>query len=478
MSGSHVDVEELEKIPVFAELAADQRAWLAEHGEVTDYESGESVFELGHVAEHMFAVLEGAIEIVFNVGGQLVPFVTQRPGTVSGLLPFSRMRSFSGSGRAVGPTRLYRLHQSFFDEMLHRAPTLGPVLVSMMTDRVRETTRLAQQREKMMALGKLSAGLAHELNNPATAVRRDADALDQQLARLPELTRMLLVHGIDAEALGRGGAWLAAWARGTARAASEAASEATTPGALERSRLEQQVGVWLDERGVNESWLLVEPLVGAGLSPDHLCQLTDGVAAAALSDFVTWFTAIIGAQTLARDIRVASGRMTELVGSVKVYSHMDRAGDRERTDLREGIDSTLVMLGHKLKRKHITLERDYAPDLPAVSAFAGELNQVWTNLADNAIDAMPDDGVLRVETARDGGTAVVRVVDNGAGIPPEIQARIFEAFFTTKPIGEGTGLGLDIVQRIVAQQHGGTVDVESAPGRTVFTVRLPIDPNG
>ena len=473
MSGSDVDVDELKKIPAFAELAADQLAWLAGHGEVTEYESGESVFQLGHVAEHMIAVLEGAIEIVFSVGGQLVPFVTQRPGTVSGLLPFSRMRSFSGSGRALGQTRLYRLHQSFFDEMLHRAPTLGPVLVSMMTDRVRETTRLAQQREKMMALGKLSAGLAHELNNPATAVGRDADALDEQLARLPELTRMLLVHGIDAEALARAGAWLAAWAQGATGAASPAAA-----GALERSRLEQQIGSWLDERGVSESWMLVEPLVGAGLSLDHLCQLTDGVAAEALSDFITWFTAIVGAQTLARDIRAASGRITELVGSVKVYSHMDRAGDRERTDLREGIDSTLVMLGHKLKRKNIMLERNYASDLPPVSAFAGELNQVWTNLADNAIDAMSDGGVLRLETARDGGTAVVRVVDNGAGIPADIQSRIFEAFFTTKPIGEGTGLGLDIVQRIVAQQHGGKVDVESAPGRTVFTVRLPIDPNG
>ncbi|MEO8259990.1 MAG: ATP-binding protein [Acidobacteriota bacterium] len=474
MSGSPVDVEELKRIPAFAELNADQLAWLAGHGEVTEYESGESVFELGHVAEHMIAVLGGAIEIVFNVGGQLVPFTTQRQGTVSGLLPFSRMRAFSGSGRAVGPTRLYLMHQSFFDEMLHRAPSLGPVLVSMMTDRVRETTRLAQQREKMMALGKLSAGLAHELNNPATAVRRDAAALDEHLGRLPELTRMLLVHGVDAAALARAGAWLAA----SAGSATSAVSETAAPGALERSRLEQDIGAWLDERRVNESWLLVEPLVGAGLSPDHLCRLTDGVADDALSDFVTWFTAMIAAQNLARDIRAASGRITELVGSVKVYSHMDRAGDRERTDLREGIDSTLVMLGHKLKRKNIRLERDYAPDLPPVRALAGELNQVWTNLADNAIDAMPDQGVLRVETARDGGTAVVRVVDSGVGIPPELQSRIFEAFFTTKPIGEGTGLGLDIVQRIVAQQHGGRVDVESAPGRTVFTVRLPIDPNG
>ena len=172
VSDSRVDVEELKRIPVFAELNADQLAWLAYHGGVCEYEAGESVFELGHVAEHMLAVLDGAIEIVFSVGGQLVPFVTQRQGTVSGLLPFSRMRSFSGSGHAVGRTRLYRLHQSFFDEMLHVAPSLGPVLVAMMTDRVRDTTRLAQQREKMMALGKLSAGLAHELNNPVTAVRR------------------------------------------------------------------------------------------------------------------------------------------------------------------------------------------------------------------------------------------------------------------------------------------------------------------
>jgi len=471
VSASHVNVEELKRIPAFAELTADQRVWLADHGEVSEYESGELVFEVGHVAEHMVAVLEGAIEIVFTIGGQLVPFVTQRQGAVSGLLPFSRMRSFSASGRAQGPTRLYRLHQSFFDEMLHVAPPLGPVLVSMMTDRVRETTRLAQQREKMMALGTLSAGLAHELNNPATAVRRDAAALGEQLARLPEITRLLLVHKIDVQALTAAGAWIATSSDGKPGARAEVA-----PGALERGRLEQAVGTWLDERGVGDSWLLVEPIVGAGLQPDDLSRLTDGIAAEALSDFITWVAAIIGAQNLARDIRAASGRITELVGSVKIYSHMDRASDRERTDLREGIDSTLVMLGHKLKRKNIRLERDYAADLPLVNAFAGELNQVWTNLADNAIDAMSDHGVLRIETARDGGTAVVRVVDNGAGIPPAVQPRIFEAFFTTKPQGEGTGLGLDIVQRIVAQQHGGRVDVESEPGRTVFTVRLPIDP--
>jgi signal transduction histidine kinase len=466
-----VDVEELKRVPVFSALTAEQRVWLADHGQVAEYEPGEPVFVLGDAAEHMIAVLEGAIEIVFSVGGQLVPFVTQRQGTVSGLLPFSRMRSFSGSGRAVGKTRLYRLHQLLFDEMLHIAPTLGPVLVSMMTDRVRETTRLAQQREKMMALGKLSAGLAHELNNPATAVRRDASTLDEQLARLPELTRALLVRGIDPQSLGRAQEWLGKWSTD---------ASGTNPDhrqtALARSGLEQDLVAWLEERGVAESWMLVEPIVDAGLTVDNLSSATDGIAPAALTDFIGWLVAIISARNLARDIRAASGRISELVGSVKIYSHMDRAGDRERTDLREGLDSTLVMLGHKLKRKNITLERSYDPGLPPVYAFAGELNQVWTNLADNAIDAMADRGVLRIETARDGATAVVRVIDNGMGIPLEMQSRIFEAFFTTKAPGEGTGLGLDIVQRIVAQQHGGTVDVESEPGRTAITVRLPIDP--
>ena len=246
MNGNRVDVEELKRIPAFAELTADQVAWLAEHGELAEYEAGELVFELGAVAEHLVAVLDGAIEVVFSIGGQMVPFVTQRQGTVSGLLPFSRMRSFSGSGRAVGATRLYRLHQSFFDEMLQRAPSLGPVLVSLMTDRVRESTRLAQQREKMMALGKLSAGLAHELNNPATAVRRDADALDEQLARLPELTRKLLVHGIDEQALVRAEAWLAAWSTRTA-----GRRPSSRPARWSAAVSNRQVGDWLDERGVD-----------------------------------------------------------------------------------------------------------------------------------------------------------------------------------------------------------------------------------
>jgi signal transduction histidine kinase len=462
---SRPSATELRAVPAFAELTDDQLAWLAAHGEVVEYEPGTIVFELGAAADHMAAVLEGAIEIYFNVGGQLVPFLMQRQGTLTGMLPFSRMRTYGGSGRAVGRTRLYRLHQSHFDAMLREAPLLGPRLVSLMTDRVRETTRLAQQREKMMALGKLAAGLAHEMNNPAAAVRRDAAALDEQLTRLPDLTLALLTSGVDA----------AAWQRASTLLAARAATPSAGTTALQRGRLEQEVGGWLDAQGVPDSWLLVDALVDAGVDLADLRGIADGLTPGAVRSLLTWLATALAARRLSRDIHTSSARISELVGSVKVYSHMDRSGDRERIDIREGLDSTLVMLGHKIKRKRIALEREYAADLPAVTAFPGELNQVWTNLADNAIDAMAEGGILRVETARDGRSAVVRIIDNGAGIPPEIQSRIFEAFFTTKPVGEGTGLGLEIAHRIVAQQHGGRIDVESRPGRTVFTVVLPID---
>ena len=219
--------------------------------------------------------------------------------------------------------------------------------------------------------------------------------------------------------------------------------------------------------------MLGHKLKRAGIGVEALESVAATVRAESLPPVIAWFEAIVSAQRLAADIHAASSRVSELVAAVKVYSHMDRAGVREPVRLQEGIDSTLVMLGHKLKRAGIGLERILAPDTPEIQAYPGELNQVWTNLLDNAIDAMPSGGTLRIEASRQGAMAVVRVIDSGTGIPPEIQPRIFEAFFTTKSVGEGTGLGLDIVQRIVVQQHGGRIDVESRPGRTAFTVRLP-----
>ncbi len=250
---------------------------------------------------------------------------------------------------------------------------------------------------------------------------------------------------------------------------------APTLDAMGRSRLEEALGEWLDEQGIAEAWTLAGALVDAGVTKADLETLGQQIPSGAVPSAVRWIETLVDATRLSLDIRAASARISELVQSVKTYSHMDRAGDKEAVDVREGLDSTLVMLGHKLKKKSLRLERDYAADLPKVTAYPGELNQVWTNLIDNAIDAAPEGGLIRIEAAADSATsAAVRVIDNGPGVPPEIQSRIFEPFFTTKPVGQGTGLGLDIVERIVVQQHGGKVELESQPGRTVFTVRLPV----
>jgi len=465
-------IDALRTVPIFSDLSAEQLEWLASHGSDEVHDDGAMLFTPGSEADSMTAILDGSIDVLLSIGGQMVPFLTQRAGVVTGLLPYSRLRTYPGSGQAVGRTRIYRLHQTQFDEMLRMAPGLGPRLVALMTDRVRETTRLTQQREKMMALGKLAAGLAHEINNPAAAAGRAASSLLEHLRRLPQLTARLNEGGSSDAGLPAAFALIIALAAEATPAGKPAAGAAIN--GRERSAREDALTAWMERHAIEESWLLADTFVEAGIGVDALETLASTVRPEALSSLVAWFEAIVATQRLAADIHAATARVSELVGAVKVYSHMDRAGVREGVKLQHGIDSTLVMLGHKLKRTGITLERAFDPGLPDIEAYPGELNQVWTNLIDNAIDAMPDGGTLRIETARDGSFVLVRIIDSGSGIPLEIQPRIFEAFFTTKPVGEGTGLGLDIVQRIVAQQHGGRIDVDSRPGRTMFTVRLPI----
>ncbi len=414
----------------------------------------------------MFVILEGALDLMFGVGGQLVPTFVQYAGEVTGLLPFSRMVKYSGVGRAAsgGPLRMLRIHKDRFGEMLARIPVLGQRLVATMTDRVRDSTRSIQQREKLTALGTLAAGLAHELNNPAAAVRRHAEALETRLGGLADLAADLCAMGLDGPSLR---------ALGTL---AESLRQRPAPifDALGRSRCEEAVGEWLDGRGVADAWVLAGALVDAGVTDADLESVARLVPAGAMPGAIRWIETLVDATRLAHDIRAASARISELVQSVKTYSHMDRAGNKDPIDLREGLDSTLVMLGHKLKKKNLRLEREYAENLPKVAAYPGELNQVWTNLIDNAIDAAPEGGLIRIEALLDSATsAAVRVIDNGPGVPVELQSRIFEPFFTTKPVGQGTGLGLDIVERIVVQQHGGKVELESQPGRTVFIVKLP-----
>ena len=457
-------MEELRGVPVFAGLPDEVLVWLAGEGEVLALPAGGRLITEGDPADQMFAVLSGAIQIFTVVGGQLVLFDTFRAGRVGGLLPYSRLTRYPGRGVAVEPSRIWRLGKEHFPEMLRRSPELGQGLVALMSDRVRESTRTQEQHEKMLALGKLAAGLAHELNNPAAAVRRAAASLRERLGALPGLTADLLASGLLPGDLLKAAALLDAVGK---------RPPAPPLSALARSEREDELADWLSERGAPAPGDSAEVLLDAGFAVPDL-ELLEKDVPERLPAVVGWIAAVAVAGRLAAEIASAAGRMSELVASVKTYSHLDRAPDKEPTDVREGIDSTLVMLAHELKVKAVRVVREYAPDLPAVTARPGELNQVWTNLLDNAIDALPaEGGELRVEAGREGDLVAVRVIDDGPGIPPAVQPRVFEPFFTTKEVGEGTGLGLDIVRRIV-RQHAGDVSVESRPGRTVFTVRLPV----
>jgi signal transduction histidine kinase len=456
--------EDLTVVPEFQDLESKDRQWLADHMEERRLEVGEAPFEPGAPADNMIVVIEGAVQILIPQGGGWRLFDTFRAGRITGLLPFSRMTHFAGKAHPIERTRLGLIRRERFRDMLYQIPALGQRLVALLTDRVRNSSWNDQQQEKMLALGKLAAGLAHEINNPAAAVQRAAVDLQERLEKLPALVARLARHGLSESLV---------------QAADDLrrrclADPRTPRSALDQSAREDAVADWLDDRGVPESWMYAPAFAESGIGPADLDAVVGDLPAEAVPDLVLWLEGTVAAGRLLDDIRAASRRVSDIVASVKVYTHMDRAPDRVFTDVREGIDSTLIMLGHKLKAKDIHVERSYDPALAPVPVYPGELNQVWTNLIDNAVDAMEAGGRLRIETRRQGPFAQILVIDSGKGIEPENLTRIFEPFFTTKAVGEGTGLGLDIVHRIVTVQHAGAIRVASEPGRTEFTVELPL----
>ncbi len=461
---SAIKPEELARLSLFAGLAPGQLDWIATHADVRDYEAGARLFDADDPAEHMWVVAAGSLQLTYDLGGQQLLVGTFTPGGATGLLPFSRMTTYNVRGTAGLPLRALTFHRDQFPELLRVSAEIGQRLVAVMSDRVREATRAQQQREKMVSLGKLSAGLAHELNNPAAAVQRGAAALRERLARFPALSARLHAHDLDPSQL----------VDAAARPATDAAPPPAVT-AIERARREEAVTAWLEHHDVPEPWRLAATFAETGFDGARLDAIAARVPAAALGDVLVWLEAYFDADRTLAEISHAAGRISELVSSVKSYSHMDRGHDRQPTDVHAGLDNTLTMLGHDVNKKRIRLERRYDPALPRIEAFPGDLNQVWTNLLDNAFDAVAENGCVTIETARDGGMIEVRIVDDGPGIPPDVSAHIFEPFFTTKSSEEGTGLGLDIVQRIV-RFHQGQVRVESKPGRTAFIVRLPIDP--
>jgi signal transduction histidine kinase len=443
--------EALRRVEVFADLPDDQLQWFAEHSEDHRYSTGDVIFRKGDKPEWMVIYLEGEIHAYWDESDHDQVYIG-RAGD----------RTTEVSGRAVTDVRLLRFPVSLFPELMQRMPVLGQRLVGIMSDRVREATTLDQQQDKLMALGKLSAGLAHELNNPAAGATRAANDLIETLKQLRVADMRLCAHDLTAEQQ-------AALDEFESKAIAATAEQLNS---LEQSDREDEVSEWLESQGIAEPWRLSANLVEAGIDSAGLVELLGDIPQTALVDVLSRVNCQLAAAKLANEIRTSTTRISELVKAIKEYSYMDQASVQE-VDIHNALDNTLLILKYKLRKKNITVTRDYAESLPQVKAYGSELNQVWTNLIVNAVDAMSEGGKLKVRTKREPTDIMVEIRDTGVGIPPSVRSRIFEPFFTTKTVGEGTGLGLDTVARIV-RKHRGNVRFESRPGDTCFQVRLPI----
>jgi signal transduction histidine kinase len=455
------DPAALTAVTAFQNLPAEVLAWLSAHGELRRYADGETVVRAGEPTSHMLALVAGGLSYYRPDSGQQGPVFRVEAGQVTGVLPYSRLQTAKGQGLAVGETTLLLLPRTEFPALEQVSPEVVQRLVGIMNDRARDEVRGQERDDKLRALGKLSAGLAHELNNPAAAIARAADVLSNMLKSKPVLLKNLLLACPPADAVS---------------ALLSAGIPETAPpprSALARADCEDELADWLETQGCADGYELAPSLLDAGHTAATLAPLVAPLPAAARPPALAWLEGHLAVVRLSRDIHEASQRISTLVGNVKAYSHMDRAGGREPLDLRAGLDSTLNMFDHALRHKNVQLTRAYAPDSPLVTAEAGQLNQVWTNLIDNAIDALPNTGgTLAVQSVKQPGGVCVSIIDNGSGIAPDVLTHMFEPFYTTKPAGEGSGLGLDIARRIV-QEHGGRLEARSQPGRTEFSVWLP-----
>ena len=461
--------KELRKVTALRDLPDEHLKWIMDHSEYAEYDDGHIISQTGESINYMAMLLEGKVDFYMNVNGRLVFYFrfenNDMTGGVTGLLPYSRMQKTPGNSYASGRTRVLKLNKKFFPDLERLNPDLIQRLIGYMTERARSFATTQMQQEKVSALGKLAAGIAHEMNNPAAAIDRISDELDKKWKLNIELTEELLRHNITPE--------LIQDIRRIAQVKknNHPSKNRITP--LQRMEMEDDLNNWLDEKGFKGLNDIAHTLTEAGFSRNDLEMLVKESDDRKFKSILDWLENLLSADLLIKDLEDASERIVTLVSAIKSHVHMDRSGSLHYTDIHKDIEDTLILLGYKIRDKHITIKKKFCNDMPEVEAYSGELNQVWTNIIDNAVYAVPQDGEIVIETLCDNNYVTVTITDNGAGIPKEIQSRIFDPFFTTKKVGEGTGIGLDIVRSVIDRHHG-EIKVNSGKGKTEFVIRFPV----
>lgn len=457
-----MSIEFLRRLPLFAGLSERDLQRLYAQARTLTVPGHHLLIEEGTPGDALYILIDGELEVTKRSGAHDVKLDVRRPGEVIGEMSLLDNLPRSASVRTLRASELLMISKEVFERVLTGSSSAALGILHTVTQRLRQNEALLHEKEKMAGLGTLAAGLAHELNNPAAAVRRASAQLRELLLKWQRAMSALDALALDEHQTQHVAELRTAMAR--------RAVEPVDLDPLARSDREGEVEQSLEAHGVENAWELAPTLVGFGWEPGDFEHLAEHFSSAEISTLAESLGMGSAVYSLLDEVAKGAERISEIVKAVKSYSYLDRA-PVQAVDVHEGLDNTLVILRHKLKN-NIRITRAYAPDLPRIEAYAGELNQVWTNILDNAVDALNGQGEIKLRTALDGDHVVVELIDNGPGIPPEIQSRVFEAFFTTKPPGIGTGLGLNIAYNII-HKHYGEIQLDSRPGRTAFRVRLP-----
>ncbi len=464
-----VSIEDLKKVVALSELPDEHLQWILDRCEYEEIDDGGLLAKFGDPADKMWISLEGKISFYLNVNGRQVFYFTFEnndvTGGVGGLMPYSRMKTIPGYAYAVGKVKILRLHKDHFTGLEHLNPEFIQKLIGYMTERAKSFATTKLQHEKVNALGNLAAGIAHELNNPAAAINRFSNELSKRLNLNYKLTESLLKCSISSDLINNIRSFVD-------KKENEQAQKIKLSASM-RLKNEEELEEWLEKKGITDRQA-AETFSEFGFSTSEFESLLSDFDKDVISCLIPWLENLISSKRIIEDLTDASNRIYFLVASIKSHVHMDRTNEKQTTNIHNDIENTLTLLGFKLRGKNIEVEKNFSEDIKDIPAYVGELNQVWTNLIDNAIFALPKSGTLKIETELDQKNLKVSIIDNGPGIPKDILSRIFDPFFTTKKVGEGTGIGLDIVSRII-KHHKGEIKVNSVPGRTEFSVYLPVE---